>query len=111
MYKMGLRDPFGHLKHNLWPKERSGIKLVAWLPTIKSWKAIWFPYMQVACDIPLENSQQEIQLFFRPHLNQRFTRKVMGPQSRKNLKFEILRLPLGNLETKCHFDISLNFLF
>jgi len=26
--KMGSHDPFGHLKHNLWPKERSGVKLV-----------------------------------------------------------------------------------
>jgi hypothetical protein len=25
MSKMGLHDPFGHLKHKLWPKERSGI--------------------------------------------------------------------------------------
>ncbi len=25
---MGSHDPFGHFKHKLWPKERSGIKLV-----------------------------------------------------------------------------------
>jgi hypothetical protein len=27
MFKMGLHDPFGHLKHKLWPKERPGVKL------------------------------------------------------------------------------------
>jgi hypothetical protein len=27
MSKMGLHDPFGHLKHKLWPKERLGVKL------------------------------------------------------------------------------------
>jgi hypothetical protein len=27
MSKMGSHDPFGHLKHKLWPKKRSGIKL------------------------------------------------------------------------------------
>jgi hypothetical protein len=27
MYKMGLHDPFGHLKHKLWSKERSKVKL------------------------------------------------------------------------------------
>jgi hypothetical protein len=27
MSKMGLHCPFGHLKHKLWPKERSGVKL------------------------------------------------------------------------------------
>ncbi len=25
MFKMGLHDPFGHLKHKLWPKEASRI--------------------------------------------------------------------------------------
>jgi hypothetical protein len=25
MSKMGSHDPFGHFKHKLWPKERSGI--------------------------------------------------------------------------------------
>jgi hypothetical protein len=25
MSKMGSHDPFGHLKHKLWPKERSGV--------------------------------------------------------------------------------------
>jgi hypothetical protein len=27
MCEMSLHDPFGHLKHNLWPKEGPGIKL------------------------------------------------------------------------------------
>jgi len=27
MSEMGFHDPFGHLKHKLWPKERSGVKL------------------------------------------------------------------------------------
>jgi hypothetical protein len=27
MFKMGLHDPFGHLKHKLWQKERSGVKI------------------------------------------------------------------------------------
>jgi len=26
MLKMGLHDPFGHLKHKLWPKEGPGVK-------------------------------------------------------------------------------------
>jgi hypothetical protein len=28
MSEMGLHDPFEHLKHKLWPKERPGVKLV-----------------------------------------------------------------------------------
>ncbi len=32
-----MHDPFGHLKHKLWPKEKLIIKLAIWLPTAKSW--------------------------------------------------------------------------
>jgi hypothetical protein len=28
MPKIGLHDPFGYLKHKLWPKEGSGVKLL-----------------------------------------------------------------------------------
>ncbi len=27
MFNMGLYDPFEYLKHKLWPKERSGVKV------------------------------------------------------------------------------------
>jgi hypothetical protein len=27
MSKVASHDPFGHFKHKLWPKERSGVKL------------------------------------------------------------------------------------
>jgi hypothetical protein len=27
MFKMGSHDPFGYLKHKLWPKEGPGVKL------------------------------------------------------------------------------------
>jgi hypothetical protein len=27
MFKRGSHDPFGHLKHKLWPKEKPGVKL------------------------------------------------------------------------------------
>jgi hypothetical protein len=32
---MGLHWPFGHLKHKLWPKERSKVKLAIWLRPLK----------------------------------------------------------------------------
>jgi len=35
MSKMDLHDPFGYLKHKLWPKEKLGIKLPIWLLTTK----------------------------------------------------------------------------
>jgi hypothetical protein len=36
MSKVGQHHPFGHLKHKLWPKERSEVKLTIWLSTTKS---------------------------------------------------------------------------
>jgi len=33
MFKMGSHCSFGHLKQNLWLKERSGVKLPIWFPT------------------------------------------------------------------------------
>jgi hypothetical protein len=81
MSKMSLHDPFEHLKHKLWPKEGSGVKLAIWLPTTKSQELPRFPRAQVACNRPLEISQQGLQFCFRLHCNQRSTRKVMGPQS------------------------------
>jgi hypothetical protein len=81
---MGLHDPFGYLKHKLWSKERSRVKLAVWLLTTKSQELTWFPHVQVACNIPLENSQLGLQLCFRPHCNQRSTREVMRPQRRES---------------------------
>jgi hypothetical protein len=37
---MSSHDPFGHLKHKLWPKERVGVKLSIWFPTTYCWKGI-----------------------------------------------------------------------
>jgi len=28
MFKIGSHDPFGHFKHKLWPKERSGVNFL-----------------------------------------------------------------------------------
>ncbi len=81
---MGSHCSFGHLKHKLWPKERSGVKLPIWLPTRKSQESTRFTWLQRACDIPLERSRRKLQLCFRPHLDPRSTRKVIGLQSCKS---------------------------
>jgi hypothetical protein len=48
MSKMSSHNPFGFLKHKLWPKEGLGVKLAIWLSNIKSQKLPWFPCMKVA---------------------------------------------------------------
>jgi hypothetical protein len=80
MSKMGSHNPFGHLKHKLWPKEGLGVKLPIWLPTTKSQESPQFLCVEVACNILLKNAQQGLQLCFRPHLHRRFAYKVMSPQ-------------------------------
>jgi hypothetical protein len=87
MFKMGLHDPFGHLKHKLWPKEGLGVKLAIWLPTTKSRESTRFPCVQVACNISLESSWWRLQFCFRLHLHQRCAHKIMGPQSCKSPNF------------------------
>jgi hypothetical protein len=81
MSKMNLYVPFNYLKHKLWLKERMGVKLSIWLSTTKSQELPWFTYVQVACHMSLESNRWGLQLYFKPHLNQKFAQKVMGFQS------------------------------
>jgi len=101
MSKMGLHDPFGHLKHKLWPKEGLGVKLPIWLPTIKSQESPKLPRVHVACNIPLESSRQGIQLCFKPHLNRRSACKVMGPQSCRSPSCEKSHLGVSGQNVIC----------
>jgi hypothetical protein len=94
MSKMGSHDPFGHLKYMLWPKEKLEVKLAVWFPTTKSQGSTQFPCVQVACNIPLQISQQGLQLFFRCHFNRRYAHKGMGPQSRKSPNFGNFSTPI-----------------
>jgi hypothetical protein len=103
---MGSHDPFGHLKHKLWPKERSGVKRAIWLLTSKSWESTQFPFMQVTCDISLESSWRGLELCFKPHHNQRSTREVMSPKVLRILVVKIPGLSFGSLGTKCHLDVA-----
>jgi len=91
MFKMGLHDPFVYLKHKLWPKEGSRVKLPIWLPTTKIQEWPWLTYVQEACHIWLENSQQGLQLCFKPRFNWRSSKEIMGLQSCGSPNFENFR--------------------
>jgi hypothetical protein len=67
------RWPIWVIKHKLWLKETSRIKLVVWFPTTKSRQLPRFPCIHVTCNIALESSQQGLQLCFKPHFNWRST--------------------------------------
>jgi hypothetical protein len=62
-------------------KKRPGVKLAVWFPTTKSWESTRPRRMQVMCDKLLESSRWELQVFFRPHLNQKCKQRVMTSQS------------------------------
>jgi hypothetical protein len=93
MPKMGSHCSFGHLKHKLWAKERSGVKLAVWLPTTKSRESTWFTWLQTTCHIPLESSRRELQLCFRSDFNSRSVRKVMGLQSLRSPRWRDFGTP------------------
>jgi hypothetical protein len=103
---MGLHDSFGHMKHKLWSKERSEIKLAIWLLTIKNRVLIWFPRIQVACDIPLEISWRWPQLCFRLHCNRKSACEVMCPKVTGVPVVGISGLPFGSPGRKCHLDLA-----
>jgi len=107
MSKMGLHHPFGHVKHKLWPKERSGVKLAVWLLTTKSRKSTQFPYVRMTCDIPLESSWQGLQLCTRPYLHRRSVCKVMAPQSCGSPNLGNFGTPTWEFRTKSQLDVGL----
>jgi len=100
MSKMGSHDPFGHLQHKLWQKERSRVKLAIWFPITKRQELIRLPCMQMECNTPLEISQRKLQLCFRPHPNRRSKQEVMAPQNWKSLTLIVSRFSFGSPETK-----------
>jgi len=91
MSKMNLHISFEYLKHKLWPKK--GRESNYQLFNFSGQESPQFPCVQMVYHIPLESSQRELQLCFRPHLNWRFAHKVTSYQNRKNPNFGNFRTP------------------
>jgi len=77
---MASHEPFRHLQHKLWSKERSDVKLAIWFPTIKSRESTRSQCVQIECDTLLESSWGELQVRFRPHPNPRYEPGVTSSQ-------------------------------
>jgi len=103
MSKMALHEPFGYLQHKLWSKEGPGVKLAVWLPTTKSRESTRSRCVQVKCNTPLESSQGELQLCFRPRPNLRSERKVMNAQSPGSPNRDSFGTPLWESREKVPF--------
>jgi hypothetical protein len=80
MSKMGLHDPFRYLKHKLWSKKGSRVRLVIWLPTTKSQESPRFPYVQVVCNTLLESSWQGLYLLQTSFQSEVYTQSYGPPK-------------------------------
>jgi hypothetical protein len=105
MFNMGLDDPFGHLRHKLWPKEvKLESQMVVWLPTIKSqelpdfiafrWHA---KYSWKALDKGYNFASNLISIGG-------LSTKLWAPKVVGVLTLGILELPLGSPRTKWHLS-------
>jgi len=81
MSKMASHWSFGHLQPKLWAKEGPGVKVAIWLPTTKCRESTSSRHPNWECDMALESSQREIQLWFRPRLDPIWQSGDMSSQS------------------------------
>jgi hypothetical protein len=103
MSKMASHEPFGHLQHELWLKERLGVKLVVWLPTTKSRESTQSQCVQVECNMPLESSWGKLPLCLRPRPKRRSKQEVMNVQSPGSPNQDNLGISLWDTREKVPF--------
>jgi hypothetical protein len=77
---------FRHLQLKLWAKEGSGVKLAVWLLTTKSRESTFSRHPNLECNMALESSWRELQVWFRPHPDQRLGREARMSQSPRSPK-------------------------
>jgi len=100
MFKMGSNCSFGHLKHKLWPKEGSGVKL----EKVGNWSNLLVcrqraTYRWKALDKGYN--------FALDHISIRgLLTKLWGSKVARVLTWVISGLPLGSPETKSHLDVN-----
>jgi hypothetical protein len=104
MSEMGLHDPFGHLKHKLWPKERLGVKLAIWLPTTKSQELTRFPCLQMVYDQLLKAFDKGYNFASNLISIRGLRTKLWAP---KIAKVPTLGISCESFGTKCHLDVGL----
>jgi len=108
MLKMASHGPFGHMQAKLWAKEELGVKLTVWLPTIKSQESTSSRRLLKECDMALESSRGELQLWFRPHSNRRSKLENMSSQSSGTPTQDSFRAPPWESRKKVSFGCSLD---
>jgi hypothetical protein len=89
MSKMASHDPFGHLQPKLWAKSQESTSSQR---------------LQKECDVALESSWGELQLWFRPHSNRRLEPGDMSSQSPENPTRDSFGTPPWEPQEKVPFE-------
>jgi hypothetical protein len=97
---------FGHLQLKLWAKEGPRVKLAVWLLTTKSQESTSSRHPIWECDMALERSWRELQLWFRAHCDWTLQSRVMGSQSSGSPIRTISGLHFGSPKNLCHLDVG-----
>jgi len=108
MPKMASHVLFGHLHLKLWAKEGPGVKLAVWLATTKSRESTSSRRLLKECDMALKSSWRELQLWFRPHSNQRLEPGDMSSKSPRTLTRNSFGTPPWESREKEPFECSLH---
>jgi len=103
---MASHWPFGHLQPKLWAKEGPGVKLAVWLLTTKSRESTFSRRRLEKCDMALESSRRELQLWFRTRLDPSSGRGAMAVQSSGSPAGTLLGLHFGSPNKMCHSDVA-----
>ncbi len=104
MSKLALHEPCGHLQPRLWAKKGLEVKLTIWLPTIKSQESTSSQHLQKECNMALESSWGELQLWLKPHSNRRSKLRDMSSQSPKSLTWDNFETPPWESREKVPFE-------
>jgi len=104
--KMASHWPFRHLQPKLWAKEGPGVKVAIWLPTTKSQESTSSQHPNWECDMALESSRRELQLWFRTRPDLSLGRGAMAVQSFGSPAETVSRLHFGSPNKMCHSDVA-----
>jgi hypothetical protein len=106
MFKMNSHDPFEYLKHKLWLKERSKVKVLIWFPTNKNQELPWITYVQEACHISLKTFDEDYN-FALDLISIRGLHKELWASKVVEVPiFKISGLLIWKFRKKCHLDVT-----
>jgi hypothetical protein len=106
MSKMGSHRPFGDLKHKLWAKERLGVKVLVWLPTIKSWESTDFWPCRQRATYRWKTLDKGYNFFLDLITIEGLHTRLCALKVAKVPDVQISKLPLGSFGTKSHLDVA-----